>query len=651
LRILKWFFIISFTLSLILTFNPSLTPKAAANKEKWENQGLDWYYDNLNDDDRRKIRQAMDYAIPRQFIIDELHQGLAVPLATEIAQNSMGYNDSIQPRKFNLTMAKNLMTEVFGKTYNKDADANNPMETKIPYFSMKLVAPTTCAARSQWAFPITINFQAIGIDAELEWWNWNVIMPRIYLDPKGIGYNYDHEGVDAWFVGMNANPDPDYSSQYFTSGFPPAGDNAFWLENQEVTDIINRSLTKPDLNERLAALSDYQHWFFEEVPKSIIRQRLDVFAVDEDLEGFDTYLIGRGWCFNNYTISNQTSMTYTVPGEFVDLIPILSNSYYDFVPMSNVFGALSQRRSAFNLTHPVPQIAESWSSNEDGTIWEVKLRDGISWSDGSDLTAVDVLFTYYSIFKDEIKSPLKGFFLRHFPNNESDIYLKAGTTDTIIFELSSFFPYVESQILTLPILQKKQFENISFDKWKTHDLNTGVGEVYLLGCGPYMITGINGSGPYDTTGVNLEINPYFDQGIFGHNPTASGGGIFFTNPTLNEIQVVVVKDISTAIDGLASGIYDILDSQTGIQAQYANLNSPDNDYNSKCINALEYGWQELSYNHYDPRWGMNAHDPREMYPDEYTNNVDLPLLDPLGLGLALVSLIIIKLPKRRKLNK
>jgi ABC-type transport system substrate-binding protein len=625
--------------------------KAAPNKEKWENQGLEWYYDNLDDDDRQKIRQAMDYAIPRQYIIDEYHQGLAVPLATEIGQNVLGYDDFIQPRQCNLTKAKELLTEVFGKKYNQYAELNNSMETKIPYFSMTLVAPTTCVARTQWITPIAKNFQNIGIDTELKWWNWNIIMPRIYLEPKGVGFDYDHEGVDAWLVGMNTWPDPDFSTVYYISEFAPKGNNAFWIENQEITEIINRSLTDTDLTDRLAALREYQQWFYEEVPKSIIRQRIDVFAVDEDLEGFDTYLIGRGWCFNNWTIGTQTTMTYTVPGDFIDFNPLLSNSYYDFVPISNVFGALSQRRGEYNLSHLVPQIAESWSSNADGTIWEVVIRDGIMWDDNTALTAEDVVFTYHAVFEHDLASPYQEFFHRRFPNNASDIYLKSGSTNIVVFELGAFFPYVESQIFTLPILQKTQWENISFDKWKTHNLNTGAGEVYPFGCGPYRITEINGSGPYMITGVKLEINPYFDQDIFGHNPSASGGGIFFTNPTLKEVHVVVVKEASTAIDGLGSGIYDIIDSQTGVQNQYTDLSSPDNEYNSKCINTLEYGRQELSYNHYDPRWGMNAHDPREMYPDEYSSNINLPLLDPSWLILALVSLTIIKLHKRRKLNR
>ena len=41
-----------------------------------------------------------------------------------------------------------------------------------------------------------------------------------------------------------------------------------------------------------------------------------------------------------------------------------------------------------------PNLAESWSSNEDQTVWTVNLRQGVKWSDGEDFTSEDVLFLW-----------------------------------------------------------------------------------------------------------------------------------------------------------------------------------------------------------------------------------------------------------------
>ena len=41
----------------------------------------------------------------------------------------------------------------------------------------------------------------------------------------------------------------------------------------------------------------------------------------------------------------------------------------------------------------IPALAESWTPNKDGTVWEIKLRKDVSFHDGSPLTADDVIWT------------------------------------------------------------------------------------------------------------------------------------------------------------------------------------------------------------------------------------------------------------------
>ena len=52
-----------------------------------------------------------------------------------------------------------------------------------------------------------------------------------------------------------------------------------------------------------------------------------------------------------------------------------------------------------------PGQAETWEQSEDGLTWTFHLRDGLKWSDGSDLTANDFVFAWKRICDPETAAP------------------------------------------------------------------------------------------------------------------------------------------------------------------------------------------------------------------------------------------------------
>jgi peptide/nickel transport system substrate-binding protein len=46
-----------------------------------------------------------------------------------------------------------------------------------------------------------------------------------------------------------------------------------------------------------------------------------------------------------------------------------------------------------NATDIAPGLAESWTPNDDNSVWTFKLRTGVKWQDGTDFTAADVVAT------------------------------------------------------------------------------------------------------------------------------------------------------------------------------------------------------------------------------------------------------------------
>jgi peptide/nickel transport system substrate-binding protein len=57
----------------------------------------------------------------------------------------------------------------------------------------------------------------------------------------------------------------------------------------------------------------------------------------------------------------------------------------------------------------VPQLAVSWDSNEDSTVWTIGLREGVLWHDGEPLTASDVKFSMELAFHPEAATGYPSF--------------------------------------------------------------------------------------------------------------------------------------------------------------------------------------------------------------------------------------------------
>jgi len=146
--------------------------------------------------------------------------------------------------------------------------------------------------------------------------------------------------------------------------------------------------------------------------------------------------------------------------------------FHNLSPNSNIaqhiFSPLIQQDEKQRLR---PGLAESWRVLEDGLTWEFKLRKGVKFHDGSDLTAADVAFTVQ-------RAP-------NVPNSPSSygIYL-ASIAETIVadpytirFKTKSPYPLLPTDISNIFIVSKKHGE-----KAATADYDSGKA---AIGTGPF----------------------------------------------------------------------------------------------------------------------------------------------------------------------
>ena len=123
----------------------------------------------------------------------------------------------------------------------------------------------------------------------------------------------------------------------------------------------------------------------------------------------------------------------------------------------------------------IPGVAESWTVSDDGTVYTFKLRQDAKWSDGTPVTANDVVYSWLRELNPETASPYAWFpamFLKGgeaYNSGEADssaVAIKALDDYTFQMELVGPLPYVIGALghYSFGIVPKQAIEKYG-DQW------------------------------------------------------------------------------------------------------------------------------------------------------------------------------------------
>ncbi|MDN5900978.1 MAG: ABC transporter substrate-binding protein, partial [Brachybacterium sp.] len=96
--------------------------------------------------------------------------------------------------------------------------------------------------------------------------------------------------------------------------------------------------------------------------------------------------------------SGDQSLVVGVTTDIDTLFPWTATQFQAIDVLSQIYGTLTEFDDELEV---VPGIAEDWEVSEDGLTYTFTLREGIVFSDGSELTAEDVVFSFTSIMDEE----------------------------------------------------------------------------------------------------------------------------------------------------------------------------------------------------------------------------------------------------------
>ncbi|MTK02355.1 ABC transporter substrate-binding protein [Micromonospora sp. CP22] len=93
-----------------------------------------------------------------------------------------------------------------------------------------------------------------------------------------------------------------------------------------------------------------------------------------------------------------------IGGEPDQLDPHKTSAYYSFQVLENVFDTLVEPDENLEMK---PALATEWTTSDDQLTWTFTLREGVTFSDGSPLTAEDVVYSYNRIIDEKLNNAYK----------------------------------------------------------------------------------------------------------------------------------------------------------------------------------------------------------------------------------------------------
>lgn len=189
-------------------------------------------------------------------------------------------------------------------------------------------------------------------------------------------------------------------------------------------------------------------------------------------------LMSNLWPINRFTSdSNQSGGTY-IEGSvssFGNLNPIFASENAEKAIGKLIFSSLFKFDENGELTG---DLAESWSVNEDNTIFTVKLKSDIRWSDDQDVNADDVVKTYELIQHPDAESPSR--------NSWRGVKVSKVDDLTVTFALANnYSPFYKS--LVNPIIPEHVFEGLPASEIRLSDFS----QQPLINSGPFIFKRIN----------------------------------------------------------------------------------------------------------------------------------------------------------------
>ncbi|SUC09253.1 dipeptide transport protein [Pasteurella canis] len=243
--------------------------KADPNINLLTKPGLNVGYLNFNVKkapfDNVKVRQALNYAVNKEAIIESVYQGAGQVAKNPIPPTMWSYNDDVKDYEYNPEKAKALL---------KEAGFENGFETDL--WAMPVSRPYNPNARRM-AELVQADWEKVGVKTKIVSYEWGEYLKRMRAG--------DHQtGMMGW-TGDNGDPD-NFLNTLLSCAAVESGSNYAKFCHPEFNDLVTKAAQVTDPAERTAIYKQAQVVFKEQAPWITIAHSTTYFPVRKEATGY-----------------------------------------------------------------------------------------------------------------------------------------------------------------------------------------------------------------------------------------------------------------------------------------------------------------------------------------------------------------------------
>jgi ABC-type transport system substrate-binding protein len=341
-----------------------------ANLKLYPREALNVFYIGLNNTkpplDNEKVRQAVAMAINRQAIVDKFY-----PKGSTVASHFTpcaipGGCEGEEWYAYNLDQAKTLLTEAgFANGFNIKLAFRDVVRGYLP-------SPGKVAEEIQ------AQLRALNINATIDQQE-----STTFLDNASAG------NVEMFLLGWGADyPD---ATNFLDSHFGTGANDSFGTKWPDVISKLNEAASLSDQTRRNALYAEANTLIKQHVPMIPVAHGGSATVYGAGVTGAHSSPLGNE-SFKVMSVPNKDTFVWVQNGEPGSLYCADETDGEALRACEQIFDPLLSYK--IGGTEVEMNLADSLTPNAELTEWTVKLKPNLKFSDGSTLTASDVVVTY-----------------------------------------------------------------------------------------------------------------------------------------------------------------------------------------------------------------------------------------------------------------